>query len=430
MLLYHLKLTRTFSKPPNSLADHLATLLSYLNEYHAIEQTSSGVNAQRAAEHHVNAFDKFTHYLIYASLPRLRMRSKHSSSRKFLACLFSIKVTSLEHAIKALLVKIEGAGQTGDLALCDEFLASPQTWGILDTYMKTNLSETDLESRVDPEFKALRKAMQEVHAFHNSGVDPSNSKPPSPSLYSPATITDFHHLLLCILSGFRYFLEQLSTATPGGQDRRDMYQLAWLFTFLLWRVAHSSILREHLALLHSVNLLLPRAGSTESRPGDAKENPDWEHHPTEDDMAGIPQDAEDDDMGLTFLRWIRLLVSHVTALEMLSLFSKQKKIHVKLIELRPADIEEKVPWRPVLKKALGTDEAYLEKVVHVLVKFISQPAEGGKQRTDFLKHFEVEIMRVTGVLHCESVLVALIRYLRLARAVATGTERSISDEMV
>jgi len=94
----------------------------------------------------------------------------------------------------------------------------------------------------------------------------------------------------------------------------------------MWRLVHSSIvLREHLAFLRRAGLLSLN-NDVRKKQEVATDSPEDPENGTEQEMAALELQAkpkpgrEQPDMGLVFLRWFRLLVCHLTALETLSLF--------------------------------------------------------------------------------------------------------------
>jgi hypothetical protein len=93
-------------------------------------------------------------------------------------------------------------------------------------------------------FGTLHSAFEQLRQFHTSG-ETDMSK--CPSLYTKDTVVEFHYLLVTVLAGYKAGLEVLGTQCDVDYEGRppyrpEHYDLAWMFTFLLWRIAHSSIL--------------------------------------------------------------------------------------------------------------------------------------------------------------------------------------------
>ena len=346
------------------------------------------------------------------------MRCKYSCSTTFLKALFSIKAADIKQA-SALAAEPRNRTQWtekqhhSDVRLCDVFLDS-HIWDILTKYVKERFSQDHLEVREegDPHFSALRGAIHVL--WHENKANASKSS----RLYNPTTVLDFHYLLLSLLSMFMWSLDTLTLDNLQGQFRTDAYEVAWLFAFLLWMVAHSCILQEHLALLHNAKLIVvPNNEGVTSATDDTEENSDWDPPATS---------RQNENIDTTVLQWIHLLVSNVTALDTLSRITQHHPIHVDLVELRPATIKENVPWQPVLRKALcitDMDPEYVNDAIAMMLRHIVKPGVSGERHPDFLKHFQEDRMRVTGVIHCEAALAALISF--LPRAISTSENRGL-----
>jgi hypothetical protein len=254
-----------------------------------------------------------------------------------------------------------------------------------------------------------------------------------PSLYTKDTAVEFHYLLVTVLAGYKAGLEVLGTQCDMGHGGRTPYQpedydLTWMFTFLLWRIAHSSILRSHLTFLHAAELLIL---DDALRGGDRF---DLETDNVEIETAGGGPEITDQEMsviqfhamstgkhqqpaGVVFLRWIHLLVSDLTALEILSLFfshgtPSHMKVHVHAVAL-PPPLPDKALWKPVIERALHSQAPLLlrryDEIIATLVDYIKQ----GKENTDtfmFYHHFTEQVMAVTGSVHCEAALACLVKH--------------------
>jgi hypothetical protein len=292
----------------------------------------------------------------------------------------------------------------------------------LTEYLHTQQSDLAL----DFNFASLRSAFSELDSFRNSG-EKDNSQ--SPSLYTRATVVDFHYLLLTVLAGYRAGLRQL--ADNSSPQSSDDYDGAWLFTFLLWRIAHSSILREHLAFLHKAGLLSRLADDVVSgtvdfgmEKGGAEADDVGEEaaEVTDQEMSFMllhvePTNArQQPDMGLVVLRWIHLLVCHITALETLSLFFRREvlgdtKLNIQVVTLRPTPVEQ-TPWKPVVQRALQSQAPFLydryDKIITILADCIQESQRNMEGRKPF-HYFTEEVMQVTGNVHCGAALACLVK---------------------
>jgi hypothetical protein len=203
-----------------------------------------------------------------------------------------------------------------------------------------------------------------------------------------------------------------------------------MFTFLLWRIAHSSILRLHLTFLHAAELLfLDNAHRGGDGFGLETETVDGGPEVTDQEMSVIQLHATSTGKhqqpgGVVFLRWIHLLVSDLTVLEILSLFlshgtPSHMKVHVHTVALLPST-PDKALWKPVIECALHSQGPLLlghyDKVIATLTGHIKR----GKENTDtltFYHNFTEQVMAVTGFVHCEAALACLVKHPTTAVAI-------------
>ena len=123
---------------------------------------------------------------------------------------------------------------------------------------------------------------------------------------------------------------------------------------------------------------------------------------------------------LALAEWISLLVSVITSLEIVSsLFQRggvlaSMDFQIQMITLQPTRVH-KAPWKPVVERALMADaplwhDEELEDVLTTLTKCVEEGKEEAKGFTIF-HHFGVEVMKVTGNVHCEAALPCLVKHL-------------------
>jgi hypothetical protein len=419
-----------------TLADHVATLQDYLVDYQNIEQQvmeDHGVDvlppALKAivAEKRIDTFDSFTRYILSTSSPKMCSRDKHPLSQRYFRCICLITEAKLKSALLTNPITINEPTRTRDIPLCDALLASDGVFDVLTKYIRTQFP--DLPSEFN--FGTLRSAFVQLRKFNSSG-ETGMSK--CPSIYTKDTAVEFHYLLLTVLAGYKAGLEVLGSQCDvmGHEDRPpyqpEDYDLTWMFTFLLWRIAHSSVLRFHLTFLHAAELLsLDDALFGGGRFGLETDNVETETADegpgvTDQEMSVIQLHATSTSKhqqpeGLAFLRWLHLLVSDLTALENLSLFfshgtSSHMKVHVHTIALPPTSAD-KALWKPVVEHALHSQAPLLYRHYDEIITTLVDRIKKGKDNSHkfmFYHHFTEEVMAVPGSVHCEAALACLVKH--------------------
>ena len=340
-----------------------------------------------------------------------------------------------------------------DLPLCMEILS---------------FSNTDLKFFVDllhskgvmayHRFEALIQAFKQLAEFDQlQGKDMSQH----PYVYSTTTIIEFHHFLLGAYFAFDLALKYLQNPNP---DMPGGFKMCYQHTATLWRICHSSILREHLALLNGAGLLdgcsitsaqvAVMAGSSRgtdptvenksdstaetSNPhpeGDADddgmhESTNVEIHALEGDPTNEPEPL---DLGLLVLRWFRLHVSHFAALDgLLSFFHGQplagKTVRICLLAVRSLQQHE-AEWEPVLERVLKDDFALSDRIpeaINIICAEVAQHnTEGSSLRPSIFRHFydkdSKHFMCCNNAVHCEMALAYLIKNFGAAKSKADLT---------
>ena len=240
-----------------------------------------------------------------------------------------------------------------------------------------------------------------------------------PTLYSRDTAIEFHYLLITVLSGYSVGLQGLADFSAAGPDKEAHCHMAWLFTFFLWRIAHSSILWEHLAFLHAASLLSLEAGCGEANSsGNADRSID-------EDVSIIhlqsmqSEDGRRLDVPLALVEWMRLLVSPITSLEMVSSLLHHEEIlastdfQIQMVTLQPTGAY-KAPWKPVIKRTLKAEAPSCYNELDAVLGTLMNCVKEGKEKVEGLTifhHFGMDIMTVTGNVHCEAALPYLAKHL-------------------
>jgi hypothetical protein len=420
--------------------DHAATLQGYLAHYQGIEwkvMEDHGVDVltpelkEIVAEKRIDAFDAFTCYILLTCSPKMRSRDKHSISQKYFDCLCLITEAELKSALPKNEIAINEPTRTRDIPLCDALLASDVVFKVLTAYIRIQFPDLPLEF----EFGTLRSAFERLRKFHNSG-ERDMSK--CPSLYTKDTAVEFHYLLVTALAGYKAALKCFGSPTDENNVRYtpEHYNHAYMFVHLVWRIAHSSILREHLAFLHTARLLFIEDGSA---PGGGSQHVSEKGAATETvdevtDLEGsdvVEQEmtatmlhtslASDGsrDLGIAILRWLRLLVSPITAVETMSLSCMRIQhgcsIRIQLVDLAPVKCAQ-FEWKPVMRRALGL-HADLKDIIPAVIAVIEERTKAGlgPAKNTQLRHFGHQASETEkGVPHCEVVAACLISFLERA----------------
>jgi hypothetical protein len=190
--------------------------------------------------------------------------------------------------------------------------------------------------------------------------------------YNAQTCFEFHQLLVATLLGYGKSLEAFATAMTTAdksaiQNREKLARQFLQFSRLLWRIAYSRILTQHLAMLEAASVL--RLPSDRAR----------KHYqsyagfassllPLEGDMVRKGFPVDEDEMGDelrrvrmdsanylnesvgradAFLKWLRLLVTHWGALDTISVFSNSTKGNFQNIDISLVSVRSPTSGGPI-----------------------------------------------------------------------------------
>jgi hypothetical protein len=291
----------------------MATMAEYINRYKAIKE-----------EHErTRLFHQFTRYITASCWRKMQRRVNHWSSLGFLYILGSLDKDPMQSAFN--LFKPTRNAQRKDSALAN--MLKEET--VLSNLSKEYRSSTGVVSQL-PEFRRLAAALQQ----NNSESGQSLTLP-----YNQDTFFEFHQLLVATLLGFRESLQLFSKAmntttnNPSVEEKEKLERLArrvLQFSRMLWRIAYSHMLTQHLAMLEGGSFLqLPSDSSLTAYKRYVEWDPDAEDV-DEDDMDDQLQMARNlvaessdnvSNRKKIFLHWLRLLISHWGALDIMSAYS-------------------------------------------------------------------------------------------------------------
>ena len=429
-----------------SLSDHLATVEEYLNKYQLTSNDRSGENLKdpkgekRSAKlDREGQFDRFSTYLVSTCYPKIRKRLLSKLSTNLLTLLSKITGPQLERCLENKAFQEPVLSKKSNVELCRFIYALQSSYdfrtmveNLKDNHYPRQQSEPRTTQKASNFFTNVYQTFELVMA----GKNPSDL----PILYTRETFVDFHYLLLLVLDKYRNAILQFYDGTnnggPNDGHRRDLK----VYSLVLWRLAHSSILRCHLICLRTHGLLSQgsrvergneaKAGGGDEAIGGGKEsdlNSDDEvggqaeesdlgsDDGVKDEMAAMQSHQDHkDDPALMIQRWICLIVSHLQSLNILSSFAASSPRGIRIQHIVAARSELTVPqdWTAVLKRAVaaigGTLLSRLDELEDTILEKINQ---NQVRRTGIFSYFKgKEITSGGGQIHCAAAaaLVAVI----------------------
>jgi hypothetical protein len=237
------------------LSDHLATLVEYLNHYQSEIQggnaDQSGGKSADGMDSENSKWDKaadleehFGTYLISTCYPKIHRRLLHPLSIKLISIFSSIERQRLTDILDEVSFPISMRSKSSNLLLCRVIHSA------LDTH--------DLRGMIrelkggDQEHSAFFQSVTETYELFQKGTNESSQ---FPLLYRKDTFEDFHYFVLLALTKYRSaistFYDKIKAGCLNTTDRLDLT----VYSFLLWRLAHSSILCQHLIFLRATSLI-------------------------------------------------------------------------------------------------------------------------------------------------------------------------------
>ena len=306
--------------------------------------------------------------------------------------------------------------------------------------MIVNFLKHDLQFNMEPgfHFGKLCVAFKELSKFHQLGNDKDMKD--CPPIYTPKTAVEFHYLLLGTIAGFKSTLNSFNLSPESEPfDKHTLYDVCWKITHLLWRISHSSILWEHLLFLNTAKLLHPDSNNGGVHGMDVVDQNDASNVDLGDesnvDGSGLGPDQEisvlgtlsnsQGDIPLMLLRWIHLLISHLTLFNTLLLFLQHnslehKKIHINMIAVWSPPKKVTLPWIPIFQHV--SKSALVQPDIDAAVRMINEciwiyqekHVSSQKQSIFFWFNADKGTMEVVGTIHCEVALACLFAYLKEA----------------
>jgi hypothetical protein len=337
MILIH-----PYFRNKDPLEHHVATVENYIHRYSAI-----GSNDQAAR---TSLFHTFSRYLVASCWRKMYLRAIHWSSKGLMYILGSLDEKRMQQIFDASLVK---------------------TTGRRDSALAIMLQNKTLCSAVSQEYRGPNGRPDNLTEFTHLPSAFGKDKP----AYNRLTCFEFHRLLVGTLLGYGKalgaFAEAMNKSDTASVAERDILaEKFYRYYRLLWRIAYSHMLIQHLEMLQAASLLrFPTDDAKEvyqdytvfAPPKMAKEiGKEW-HEAGEDKIGGEGMEGSgivDDEMGeelrraqmdlvvfmnaktgraKAFHRWIRLLTAHLGALDIISEFChhSSQNVDISLIPVRP-----------------------------------------------------------------------------------------------
>jgi hypothetical protein len=422
MFSYHLSSHRN---KPVHYEDHAATIQDYLTYYQGIEREVTqgkavdGLTPELKAiveEKQIDAFDSFTRYILSICSPKMRVWDKHPLLQRYFRCLCLITEEKLKSALLTNEVVVNECTSMRDIPLCDALLASDGIFDFLTASTRTQFPDLPLNFN----FGTLRSAFEQLRRFGSSG-ETDMSK--CPCIYTKDSAAEFHYLLLTAIAVYKAVLRCLGSPNDAKGVRYTIqdYDGAYMIVHLLWRIAHSAILREHLSVLQTAGLfVIYYTSGTDAMRFTRDGVVDLEDPDVVDEEMTATQLCDKSgllDVGIAILRWLRLLVSPLTAIETISLSCIRREhenttFEIQLVDLAPVQCN-KFEWGPVLEHALRLDPQ-LNSCVPEVIEIVDEQAKaslGPALRTHLWEFGGQDFVTETGVPHCELVTATLLRHL-------------------
>jgi hypothetical protein len=252
-------------------------------------------------------------------------------------------------------------------------------------------------------------------------VDESLTVPGAIELYTNDTRTEFHGLLLFLLRRFQDILNilvpDINSDLHGLQPSKFKEAVEQLnyYAYALLRLARGRAFRMH---VENIEHLLddPHAGaSTDER------NEEHDNVEQEEDFDDLPLQKSK-----SYVAWLRLIVAHFDAVEILARFvltNSYRSISIQIL-VPPSTSSEQLPWRGLFTKYIQNKTAF-EFLENGLSAVRDRNAKEGRRKKDadiealsenlkqhpVVNNFFIYLARqqiFTGALHCEAHLASLL----------------------
>jgi len=421
------------------LENHVATVAKYVDRvWHKKHKLTSDLTPT------------FTQYIVARSWEKMDRRIRHWSSRRFLSNLVAVKENALQAAVEPTVTLSQN-----DATLSLSLLA-------MNDKALTSIMKNCPKVTTRPTITSLLTACQDMQSYPRpeSQVQSDDRS----GLYTRDTCFEFHRLLISTLLGYRRALNKLQKThrkyceKPGVQNQQKMVDYikeVWKCGSLLWDIAYSQILGNHLSVLHREGWL--RLPVKERNPSFNEESDDevgqddggrdeggggegggdeggWDDEG--EDQGGKIEDEEfstisnillSDSKGIdkAFLEWIRLQVDRWQAPRKITSFVKRARtpptkftlLAVKHPEPMPTD-EAIEPWKDTIRHICARTRVNRQKfqadeVIRILEDRIIKGVKAKERRIyDKFDSNQPATVPYRCTPHCEAVLGCLSKFHR------------------
>jgi len=340
------------------LENHVATVAKYVDRvWHKKHKSIS------------NLMPKFTKYIVARSWEKMDRRMRHWASRGFLSYLVAVEENALRSVVEPTVTL-----SRNDTTLSSKLLS-------MEDKDLTSIMKNCPNATMHPTITSLLTACRDMRSYPKPErwVKSEDGSEDRSGLYTRDTCFEFHQLLISTLVSYKAGLRKLRKAygkywkNPGVQNLREMVGCAkevWKYGSLLWKIAYSQMLKDHLSVLHRKGwLMLPvkkerdddEAGRDDEG-GDEGGRDDGDEHQggkiEDEEFLTISNILLSDRKCIdkAFVEWIRLQVDRWQAPRKMTSFVKRTRtpptkltlLAVKHPEPMPTN-EAIEPWRNTIK---------------------------------------------------------------------------------
>ena len=445
-------------KDKDSLENHVATVAHYIDFVLANKRNPDVMS------HHL---PHFTEYLLTRSWKKMRRRIHHWSSQGFIYQLSRVDETALRAAVEPavsplrndipLAIKLVSLDSDDLIRNVIKYKRTDQP--LMFSFLLTACQKMQARLRSDRQDQSGER-LGEPDDSQDESDDPQDKsddpldepddplgEPEVSGLYNRDTCVEFHQLLVSTLLSLGKGLDAYASAlTNYRKDPESFVDLAnhagqvYDCVSLLWIIAYSRILENHLKVLHDKRWIKLPTNSKEKldkyiaftkfqNDKDQVVALDGVDGGVEDDESG--EEDEDYlniankatstgklDLAVAFREWIRLQVDRFQAARKITSFLKRTRtppVNLTLLAVRHPDSmiagEAMEPWRNTIRDIYseihgGAPEA--EKTIRILETIIEREAHTNP-KSIFAK-FISDTYQYDASVHCEIVMAALKEY--------------------
>jgi hypothetical protein len=422
------------------LANHIATVADYINTHRKLPE-----GPQRA-----QLFHQFSRYLVSQCWMKMHSRITHPTSSSFIEQLLRMDKRVLRMAFAEHYNSVKD-GRRVDKGLAMEIADLASSSGLVNV-MKEHPHADEMLLETQTPLPHLTKTFEKVLA--------ATEEAPAPRAYNIETFLEFHDLVIAVVHGYKKALVETKRKRGDAQgslkgsdkDQGDTILHAhWLWSLarLFWRIAQSSMLRQHLQMLNAHNMLqvhlatvdgktaspVQRSPITVAADGDAVDDEEAAMDKEDLEEQAMQSKAADDGLVSTFQRWMRLQGIYFASLDALSSFSCQlpADVEIAFIAVRdPKEARRDIDWKATITSLAASSNTAFPFDAQRAIKTIEDRIQSSlldpdARQSKVLKAFRAERQRdnervtdptlprcpvaFSGTEHCEAALAALAKFL-------------------